>query len=92
MEIAKPAWAGSLESNDCLVNLHPLADGSVQVVVESIVEAQFGERIEAVAREVLAAMKIAGARLHIQDKGALECTLRARVEAAVLRSSGGAHA
>ncbi|MGE4298999.1 MAG: citrate lyase acyl carrier protein [Desulfovibrionaceae bacterium] len=92
MKIVKAGLAGSLESNDCLVGVYPVDEDGVQVAVESIVLAQFGGQIEAVARETLASLGVAAVRAHIQDKGALECTLRARIEAAVGRAQGGGDA
>jgi citrate lyase subunit gamma (acyl carrier protein) len=89
--------AGSLESNDCLVSLHPLAkeelrEGEeVRVEVDSIVQIQFGAQIEATARDVLARFGLTRVLVRIQDKGALDCTLRARLEAAVLRAGGDDH-
>ena len=89
MTITKTALAGSLESNDCLVTLYPSEEEGLQVVVESIVYAQFGEQIESLARQTLSSLGITTCRLQIQDKGALACTLEARINAAVSRAQGG---
>lgn len=39
-------------------------------------------------REVLADFEIDTAKVTLQDKGALDCVIRARMQAAVLRSLG----
>jgi citrate lyase subunit gamma (acyl carrier protein) len=46
----------------------------------------FLKRTEGVARQVLAEYSVENARLHIQDQGALEATLRARIETALERA------
>jgi citrate lyase subunit gamma (acyl carrier protein) len=56
--------------------------------LESIVKKQFGNRIIAVVREVLGELGIKDVHVFLQDKGALDCTVRARLEAATYRASG----
>ena len=87
MEAKKTATAGSLESSDVLVTVSPATAPGVELKVESIVIKQFGKRIRSVAEEVVAASGLRGAAVHVQDRGALECTLRARLETAIARSS-----
>lgn len=87
MEIKKIAMAGSLESNDVLVTLRPI-DKGVKLEVDSIVEKQFKDRIEEIAYGTLKRMDVDNVFLKIQDKGALDCVLEARIETAILR--GGA--
>lgn len=84
MEILKNASAGTLESSDAYVEISP-AD-SLLVEIESVVKGQFGEEIERATREVLAECKIDKASVRVVDRGALECVIRARVEAAAVRA------
>ena len=49
---------------------------------------QFGDAIEASVRAVLAAFGVTGAKLRVVDRGALDCTIRARVETAIKRAKG----
>ncbi|MDQ7797037.1 MAG: citrate lyase acyl carrier protein [Spirochaetia bacterium] len=86
MSIQKAVTAGSLESSDVLVTIAPAEGNENEVKVESIVIKQFGNRIRKVADEVIAASGLKGAIIHIQDRGALECTLRARLETAISRA------
>lgn len=88
MMATKHSIAGSLESSDVLVSITPSSGEEVELVVESIVMKQYGERIRRVAAEVVSASGLRGARLKVQDRGALECTLRARLETAIARASG----
>lgn len=85
MKLIKAAVAGSLESNDAMVTIEPGA-GAVEIEVDSIVLRQFGAQIERSVREQLAEMAVDSAKVRVLDKGAVDCTLRARVEAAVLRA------
>ncbi|GMA41095.1 hypothetical protein GCM10025883_31400 [Mobilicoccus caccae] len=41
-------------------------------------------------KETLAELGVDSGRIVVEDKGALDCTLRARVQAACLRASGDA--
>lgn len=84
-EIVRPARAGSAESNDVLVIISPSDDLTIDISSE--VSVQYGEEIEKVIREKLQDLGVEKAQIKIEDKGALDFTLRARVEAAVLRGA-----
>ena len=88
MEIVKRASAGTIESSDAHVEIEP-AQGQLTVSLESVVQAQFGDAILAVANEVLREQGVESANVRIVDRGALECVLRARLETAVLRGKEG---
>ena len=83
MEILKSASAGTLESSDAYVEISP-AD-SLNLEIESVVKAQFGEEIEKAVLEVLNECGIDKAQVRVVDRGALECVIRARVETAAMR-------
>ena len=85
MEI-KNAVAGTLESGDILVQIAP-GDG-LQVELQSSVAAQFGRQIKALITETLTGLGIDNAYVKATDKGALDCTIRARVTAAAVRATG----
>jgi len=87
MKLKKKAMAGTLESSDCMITIEPQSSGGVIVDVESIVKPQFGTQIEAVIKNVLAQLNITDATVAINDKGALDCVIEARLNAAILRSS-----
>ena len=87
MEIKKPAVAGTLESSDCQVTVEP-GNGKVDFSLESAVIHQFGNQIKKVTLETLKDLGVDNVRISIVDKGALDCTIRARVECAVFRSAG----
>lgn len=87
MEIIKDALAGTLESSDVMVRIGPSEGPGIQLELESLVKQQFGKEIERVVRATLAKMGVERAHVAIDDKGALECVLRARVQAAALRGA-----
>ena len=84
MKIGRSAAAGSLESSDAMVTISP-GEG-LTVEIESVVMKQFGPAIEAAVRQELARQGVEDSQVRVQDKGALECTIRARVETAILRA------
>ncbi|MCR5133461.1 MAG: citrate lyase acyl carrier protein [Bacteroidales bacterium] len=85
MEI-KNAMAGTLESGDILIQVEP-GEG-LQVDLQSSVSAQFGRQIKAVITDTLKGLGVENASIKATDKGALDCTIRARVTAAVVRATG----
>lgn len=84
MELKHDAVAGTLESSDALVKIEPADE--LKIEIESSVMAQFGRQINETVREVLKDLEVEKANVKVQDKGALECTLKARVETAVFRA------
>ena len=87
MEILKAAMAGTLESSDAQVMVEPADDG-IELTLESSVMNQYGRQIKATVLETLERLGVANARVSVVDKGALDCTIKARVECAVFRSCG----
>lgn len=85
MEITRPAVAGTLESSDCQVMIEE-GDGKVEFSLESSVINQYGNQIRKVALETLDNLGVNNAKVTMIDKGALDCTIKARIEAAVYRS------
>lgn len=87
MDILNNAIAGTLESSDAQVQVFPQS-GKLSIYVESSVMNQYGRQIKKTAEETLVKLKVKEGKVVIIDKGALECTLKARIECAVFRSCG----
>ncbi|EIT4074352.1 citrate lyase acyl carrier protein [Salmonella enterica subsp. enterica serovar Montevideo] len=87
MKIIKDALAGTLESSDVMIRIGPSSEPGIRLELESLVKQQFGAAIEQVVRETLAKLGVERALVSVDDKGALECILRARVQAAALRAA-----
>jgi len=87
MEI-KQAVAGTLESGDILVRIAPATSDGLSIELESSVAAQFGSQIKALIQDTLQGLGVDAADVTAIDKGALDCTIRARVTAAAVRATG----
>lgn len=87
MEVKGTAMAGTLESSDAQVTVEPGTNG-IELSIESSVINQFGKKIRATVLETLERLEVKDAKVTVVDKGALDCTLKARVEGAVFRASG----
>lgn len=85
MEIRKQAIAGTLQSNDCQVRIVP-GEGGIDLSIESSVMETFGKQIENTIRETLVRLGVEHCRILVEDRGALDYTIRARVETAVRRA------
>lgn len=85
MDIIKTAKAGTFESNDIYIVIAP--NQGIKIEIESPVMAQFGDRIREVIEETLKINNVKNAYIKAQDKGALDFTIRARVETALNRAA-----
>lgn len=88
MQLKHPAVAGTLESSDVQVTIHPNQGGGVEIHIESIVKAQFGEAILETVEETLRTFGVAEAAVKIIDKGARDWVIRSRVQAAICQGAG----
>lgn len=86
MIIKKAASAGTQESSDAQVTIEPGENG-IELELTSTVIHQYGRQIRALVKEELKRMGIDSCRVTVNDHGALDCTLKARVEAAVYRAA-----
>ncbi len=82
------AFAGTLESGDIMVQISPSETEGIEINLNSTVAYQFGNQIKAVITETLEGLGISSATVTATDKGALDCTIRARVTAAAVRATG----
>ena len=86
MNITSIAVAGTLESSDIYVEVEP--SDALELNIESVVLSQFGDEIRATILSVLEELGVKNGKISVQDKGAIDCTIRARVETAVRRAGG----
>ena len=87
MELITTGYAGTMESNDIMITVEPSDQDGVQVELTSSVYQQFGKQIIAVIRETVASYGVENALITAVDKGALDCTVRARVSTALRKAS-----
>ena len=84
----KQATAGTMETGDIMIQIAPTDRPGLNVELQSSVEYQFGDQIRQVITETLTSLGVTQADVHATDKGALDCTIRARVTAAAVRATG----
>ena len=87
MKLIHKAMAGTMESSDIMITIAPKEEGGIQLELTSSVMQQFGRQIEAVIRETLKGLGVENALVTAADKGALDCTIKARVNCAAFRAA-----
>ncbi len=80
------------ERSDCWVRVEARDEGGVILCVKSKVEVMYGHAVRSTCLTVLDAMGVRNAALTVEDQGALDFVLAARLEAAVKRAGMGAGA
>ena len=86
LKVNEAAVAGTLESSDVMVTVEP-GEG-IQLSIDSSVINQYGRAIRATVLETLDRLEVTDAKVTVVDHGALDCTIKARVECAVFRAEG----
>ncbi|KRM30605.1 hypothetical protein FC83_GL001741 [Agrilactobacillus composti DSM 18527 = JCM 14202] len=85
MQLKHKAIAGTLESSDAQIILAP-NDGGLHIDLTSSVYEQYGTQIKQLLQQVCHRLNIENANIRVVDKGALDCTLKARLETAYFRA------
>ncbi|MDU2065435.1 MAG: citrate lyase acyl carrier protein [Sporomusaceae bacterium] len=86
-QIVQMAVAGTMESNDIYITVAPATAGAgLAIELTSPVLKQYGKQIKAVIEAVLAENGVTEAIIKASDKGALDCTIRARLKTALNRA------
>ena len=85
--LIKIAQAGTLESSDIMITVAPGAQGSGIVIdLQSIVMAQYGDDIRRTLEKTVAEQGCTDIYVKALDRGALDCTIRARTLTALRRA------
>ena len=84
MSIARKAQAGTIQSSDLMVFVEPSSE--LVVEIESTVKRQFEHLIRAKIEEVLAAHGVTAGKVRVNDRGALDYAIQARLETALARA------
>lgn len=87
MEILNTASAGTIDKCDCLVTVSK-GEGGLSLHLESKVFYEYGEHIHSLLTDCLRKMNVQNARIEVQDMGAFDHVLIARLQAALYRSLG----
>jgi citrate lyase subunit gamma (acyl carrier protein) len=88
MELIRTGKAGTLESSDVLISVRTNPENRIDIKLKSIVEKRFGRHIEQLVRDILKEMHVGSAMVDVDDRSALDCVIRARLETALYRAAG----
>ena len=87
MNRLRQSQAGTLESNDIVITVGPCDEGAgIMIELQSLVLAQYGEQIKKVIEDTVKEQGIHDIHIKAVDRGALDCTVRARTLAALSRA------
>jgi citrate lyase subunit gamma (acyl carrier protein) len=87
VSIARKAQAGTMQSSDLMVFVEPA--GELVIEIESTVKRQFEHLIRAKVEEVLRDQRVTSGRVRLNDRGALDYAIQARLETALARAAEG---
>lgn len=85
MEIKETASAGTIEKCDCLVTVSK-GEGDIKINLSSKVLYQYGDSIKNTILQTLKKLNINDVIVDVEDMGAFEYVIVARLEAAIYRS------
>ena len=85
MEIIEKASAGTIDKCDCLVTVSK-GEGDIKINLSSKVLYQYGDSIRNIILQTLKKLHINDVTVDIEDMGAFEYVIVARLEAAIYRS------
>ena len=86
MNIKTSAVAGTLESSDVYVKVEP--SDKLEIEIESVVYNQYADQIKQSVQQVLDELDVMSGKISVNDKGAVDCVIQARVETAIKRAGG----
>jgi citrate lyase subunit beta / citryl-CoA lyase len=85
-KIGEAGRKGETVRSDCHVKLELKDDGGIKLNVDSKVEAMYGDRIKALLMNGLKELGIGSCEVFLEDHGALDFVLAARLESAAKRA------
>lgn len=88
MKINKTGEAGAADSGDIFVSVAPSDESGLQIELsgKSVILKQFGRQIKELIQKTAEESGLENARISAKDNGALDCTIKARVRAAIQRA------
>jgi citrate lyase subunit gamma (acyl carrier protein) len=92
MQLNKSATSGTMDSCDISIRIENNTGTENEVFLSSIVEKQYGKQIVALIHDILNKHQISGVTVNAVDRGALDCTIKARLESAISRGLEKEHA
>ncbi len=86
-KIDKSAYAGTLESSDAFIEIKPIDQDEIRIELHSSVEEMYGDDIRDLITKCVQELGISYISIKVQDKGALDYVIKARLQAAILRAN-----
>jgi len=87
IKLIKQAKAGLSDKGDVVVQVKPAKAGSgINLDIKSKVMSMFGKQIRASVLEVIESYNLTDLQVTVQDQGALDFAIRARVQTAIERA------
>lgn len=87
MEIKNVAVAGTTESSDIMFIINQNENPNIEIELQSAVEKQYGDHIRQLIRNTVQQLGIKQVKIKAIDKGALDCTIKARLITAIFRAA-----
>lgn len=87
--VVEAGQRGEKVRSDCWVRVEPRSGGGLDLRVTTKVEAMYGDAVRATCRKTLDALGVEGAVVTVEDQGALDFVIVARIETAVNRAGLG---
>lgn len=87
--VAEAGQRGERVRSDCWVRVEPRAGGGLELRVRSKVEAMYGEAVRTTCQVVLEGLGVKDTTVTVEDEGALDYVIAARLETAVKRAGVG---
>ncbi|MCG8483761.1 MAG: citrate lyase acyl carrier protein [Clostridia bacterium] len=87
MKLIDVGISGTFESSDIMITLERNTQKGIIINLKSTVKEQFGKQIVKVIEETLKETGMTDVIVYANDKGALDCTIKARILTAVYRAS-----
>ncbi len=81
--IAQAGNKGEGVRSDCFITMELTSSGGIDLDLKSKVKALYGNRIEALVKDILSFYQIKNAKIQIEDTGALDFVIAARMEAVI---------
>ena len=89
IKLVQAGQAGSQNKGDLVVTISPRREGlGLKLEIQSSVGKLFGKSINSSVEKELKVLGVEDAIVKIEDDGALDYVIKARLEAAVLKASG----
>ena len=87
VEIKNVAVSGTTESSDIMFIINQNSNPEIEIDLQSDVEKQFGDHVRQLIKDTVQKLGVTQVKIKAIDKGALDCTIKARLITAILRAA-----